>query len=220
MSIGNLVIDNTLVHWVILPGLIFIFRLFDVPLGTMRIIFVSRGRRFLAAFLGFFEVLIWLVAITQIMANLDNVFCFVAYAGGFAMGNFVGILIEEKLALGNLVVKTVLIDDEHQLKERLAAAGFGVTSIHAHGRSGEVELIYTVIKRKDLDKVIDIIEACQSNAFYSVEDVKWVNQGIFPSKKPCAPIAAREPEPEASKATPQPVEEKEPALSPSRNPSA
>jgi len=160
--------------------LIFISRICDVSVGTLRIIVVSRGKKLLAPILGFFEVSIWLLAISQIMQNLDNVVCFAAYAGGFAMGNYIGILIEEKLAMGTLIVRIFLVDDETNMKERLYKAGFGVTSIDARGMNGNVKIIYSIIKRKSLNKAIKIIEECQSNAFYSVEDAKSVKQGIFP----------------------------------------
>lgn len=169
--------------WVILPLLIFAARICDVTLGTLRIIFVSRGKKLLAPLLGFFEVSIWLLAISQIMQNLNNPVCFLAYAGGFAMGNFVGILIEDKLAMGILVIRIFLVKGDQGMKGRLHDAGFGVTAIDAHGMSGDVEILYTIIKRRDLARVVSIIEGCQSNVFYSVEDAKSVNQGIFPAQE-------------------------------------
>jgi uncharacterized protein YebE (UPF0316 family) len=175
--------DSALFSWVVLPVLIFLARVCDVSIGTVRIIFISRGRKFLAPLLGFFEVSIWLLAISQIMQNMDNVICFIAYAFGFAMGNFIGILIEEKLAIGTLIVRIILVSNSSELKERLYAEGFGVTAIDAHGKTGDVEMLFSVIKRRDLDKIVRIIESCESNAFYSVEDAKSVNKGIFPSDK-------------------------------------
>lgn len=169
--------------WVILPVLIFLARICDVSFGTLRIIFISRGKKFIAPILGFCEVSIWLLAMSQIMQNLDNVVCFLAYAGGYATGNFVGILIEDKLALGMLIVRVFLVKDETGMKKRLYDAGFGVTVLDGHGRNGNVEILYTVIKRKDLDQVVSIIEECQSKAFYSVEDARSVRQGIFPQKQ-------------------------------------
>lgn len=174
--------DSSTFTWVILPILIFLSRICDVSIGTLRIIYVSRSKKFLAPLLGFFEVSIWLVAISQIMQNLDNIVCFIGYAGGFAMGNFIGILIEEKLAVGTLMIR-IFQSSETGIKERLYTAGFGVTSIDAHGKNGAVEIIFTIIKRKDLDKVVRIIEACQANTFYSIEDAKSVKKGIFPSSK-------------------------------------
>ncbi|RCX16270.1 uncharacterized protein YebE (UPF0316 family) [Anaerobacterium chartisolvens] len=177
-------LDSNLFLWFILPLLIFISRIFDVSLGTMRIIFVSRGKKLIAPLLGFFEVLIWLIAIGQTMQNLSNIFCYIAYAGGFAMGTFVGILIEEKLAIGILVVRIILVKDECHLKERLAASGYGVTVVDAKGITGEVKLIYTVVRRKDIDNVISIIRHCNSKAFYSIEDARTAKDGVFPLNKP------------------------------------
>ncbi len=179
----NQIMDSTIFSWVILPILIFISRIFDVSIGTIRIIFVSRGKKLLSPLLGFFEVSIWLLAMSQVMQNLDNAVCFIAYAGGFAMGNFVGIYIEEKLAMGTLIIRIFLPKDTCEMKDRLYAAGFGVTRINAHGRNGDVEILFSVIKRKDLDKAVKIIEACQANAFYSVEDAKSVKLGVFPAVK-------------------------------------
>lgn len=180
MNIG-LLHSSDIFAWVILPLLIFISRIFDVTLGTIRIIFVSRGKKMLAPLLGFFEVIIWIMAISQIMQNLNNFVCYVAYAGGFAMGTFVGIFIEEKLALGTLVIRVILVQDECGLKERLSAAGYGVTVVDARGANGQVKLVYTIIRRKDLDDVIRIIEMCNSKAFYSIEDARTVYKGVFPS---------------------------------------
>lgn len=177
------IMNSSIFSWVILPLLIFISRICDVSIGTVRIIYVSRGKRFLAPLLGFFEVSIWLIAISQIMQRLDNPLCFVAYAAGFAMGNYVGIRIEEKLAMGTLILRIFLATKDSTLKERLYEAGFGVTSIDAHGRNGDVEIVFSVIKRKDLQKAVHIIESCQYNAFYSVEEAKSVSKGIFPSEE-------------------------------------
>ena len=175
-------LDSWVFGWIILPILIFTCRIFDVSIGTIRIIFVSRGKKKLAPLLGFFEVSIWLIAISQIMQHLDNVMCFLGYAGGYAMGNFIGILIEDKLAMGMLIIRIFLVEDRNKMKESLYSAGFGVTSLDGRGMNGDVEIIYTVIKRKDLNKAVQIIEECDPKAFYSVEDAKAVNQGIFPKK--------------------------------------
>ena len=99
------------VSLIIIPLLIFVARIFDVTLGTIRIILVSRGVKIPAALLGFFEVLIWLIAIGRVMQNLNNVSNYIAYAGGFAMGNFVGIYIENKLAMGLLSIRVVTAKD-------------------------------------------------------------------------------------------------------------
>jgi len=174
--------NSDIFTWGILPVLIFISRIFDVSLGTIRIIFVSRGKKYLAPLLGFFEVMIWLLAISQIMKHLDNFLCYIAYGAGFAMGNFIGIMLEEKLALGILAVRIILVRDECRIKERLIAEGYGVTVVDAKGANSDVSIIYTIIKRKDLDDVIAIINKCNSRAFYTVEDARTVYRGVFPDK--------------------------------------
>lgn len=183
MEFFRQVMDTSLFVWVILPILIFLSKILDVSLGTIRIIFVSRGKKLLAPLLGFIEVLIWLIAISQIMQNIDNALCLIAYAGGYATGNYVGIFIEEKLAIGTQIIRIFLVNDEAGMKEKLYSAGFGVTSINAQGMNGEVKIIFTVIKRKDMKKAVEIIKGCDSKAFYSIEDAKSVKQGIFPSRK-------------------------------------
>lgn len=175
-------IDPNLLTWVVLPGLIFLARICDVTIGTIRIIFVSKGQKFLASFFGFFEVLIWLVAIGQIMQNLNNVFCYIAYAAGFASGNYIGITIEEKLAMGVLIVRIFTTNEGTKLIDSLRASGFGVTSVDAQGGSGRVKIVYTVIKRKCLPEVVGIIKEFNPRAFYSVEELRSVNAGVFPVK--------------------------------------
>ena len=183
MDLVNQIMDSSVFTWLVLPILIFVARICDVTIGTIRIIFVSRGKKLLSPILGFFEVSIWLLAMGQIMQNIDNAVCFIAYAGGFATGNFVGIFIEEKLAMGTLIIRIFLPKDECGMKDRLYEAGFGVTQINARGKNGDVELLFSVIKRKNLDKAVKIIESCSSKAFYSIEDAKSVNQGVFPNEK-------------------------------------
>lgn len=181
MSLSVLFSHDILV-WVVLPILIFIGGLSYVSLGTLRIIFVARGQRFLSPLLGFFEVSIWLIAISQIMTNVSNIAAYLAFAGGFAAGNYVGILIEEKMAIGILVVRIILTKNDLVLRNGLAAAGFGVTSVDGEGIHSRVKLIYTVVRRKDLEKVIRIINESHSRAFYSVEDARSVTEGVFPKR--------------------------------------
>ena len=176
--------NSELFKWVILPLLIFCARIFDVSLGTLRVIFISRGMRAFAALVGFFEVLIWLLAIGQIMKNLTNVVCYIAYAGGFAMGTFVGIYVVEKLSLGVVLIRIITRKDASNLLSYLHSQNYGVTSVDAQGTTGVVKVIYTVIKRQDLHHVIEIIKKFNPQAFYTIEDVKSVSEGIFPIRDP------------------------------------
>lgn len=166
--------------WLILPLLILIARVCDVTIGTIRIIFVSKGKKSLASLLGFFEVLIWLLAIGQIMKNLNNPACYIGYACGFALGNYIGITVEEKLAMGTLVVRIFTSDDAGNLIISLKEAGFGVTTVAGQGSFGPVQVIHTFIKRCDLPDVARMIKDFNPKAFYCIEEVKSVNAGIFP----------------------------------------
>jgi len=174
--------ESELFKWVLLPLLIFIARIADVSIGTIRIVFVSRGQKFLAPLLGFVEILIWLLAIGQIMRNLSNVACYIAYSSGFAMGTYVGLYIEEKLALGLLTVRIITHRDASKLVSSLRKAGFGVTDIPAFGSTGKVDVIYTIVRRSDLEQVAEIISRYNPNAFYSIENVRAAKEGIFPGK--------------------------------------
>jgi len=176
--------DSLTFTYVLLPILIVLARVCDVTIGTLRIIMLSRGHKYFAPFLGFFEVLIWIVVTAKIMQNLDNVLCYIAYAGGFAMGNLIGILVEEQLAMGNLVIRIITRQDASQLIAALRDAGHGVTSIPAQGSTGLVHVIFSVIKRSDLDEAVGIIKEFNPKAFYSIEDVRFVSEGVFPARRP------------------------------------
>jgi uncharacterized protein YebE (UPF0316 family) len=175
--------DSNLYTWVILPFLIFLARICDQTIGTIRIMFISRGNKVIVPILGFFEVLIWVIAIRQIINNLSNVIGYVAYAGGFATGNLVGLYVEEKIALGKRLVRIITQKDASKLVSALAGEGYGATNIRAEGNRGKVNVIYTVIDRYDLDKILGLIERFNPKGFYTVEDVLSVKEGVFPSKR-------------------------------------
>jgi uncharacterized protein YebE (UPF0316 family) len=168
----------------VLPLLVFLAEMCVVTLGTMRVIFISRGRKLLAPFLGFFEVVIWLFAIGQIMQNLSDLGCYVAFAAGFTLGNFLGVLIEKKLAIGNSIIHITTRKDVSALVEGLTSADYGVTCIDAHGATGPVRVVYTVVKRKELANVVAIIKRFDPKAFYSVHDLQSAAEGVFPRNRP------------------------------------
>ena len=177
-----LTFDLDLYAWVVIPFLIFIARIADVSIGTIRLIFISRGLKYLAPVVGFFEILIWLLAIGQIMKNLSNPVCYIAYAGGFAMGNFVGMCIAEKLSLGVVLVRVVTKKDAAELVAYLKSADYGVTSVDGHGASGQVRVVFTIVPRREVQGVVNLINKFNPKAFYSIEEVSFVKKGIFPAK--------------------------------------
>jgi len=169
--------------YVILPLLIFIARICDVSIGTMRIIFVSKGKKYIAPILGFFEVFIWIIAISKIMQNLDNYINYVAYAAGFATGNFVGMIIEEKLAIGIQMIRVFISENGMELVKTLNSNGFGATTVEARGAKEKIHIIYTIVHRNEMEQVLEVINAFNPRAFYTIEDVKAVNEGIFNPRK-------------------------------------
>ncbi len=177
--------DSATFIYIILPLLVFLARILDVTIGTLRIIFVSKGLKHFAAVLGFFESLIWLIAVAQVMQNLNSWQTYVAFACGFGAGNYVGVVLEERIALGNLLIRIITMKEADDLVEVLRKAGYGVTSVDANGESGPVKLIFSIIKRRNLPKIIAMIKKYNPNAFYTIEDMRYVNQTYpLPMTKP------------------------------------
>ncbi|GET28259.1 DUF2179 domain-containing protein [Prolixibacter sp. SD074] len=172
-------VDSNLFNYLLLPLMIFFARIMDVTVGTIRIVMVSKGKKNIAPILGFFEVFIWILAMSKIIQNLDNWVCYIFYAGGFAAGNFIGLIIEEKLAVGTVQLQIITRMDSTKLINALKSAGYGITHHNAEGATGKwVSVIYSIVKRNDLNNVAEIIKQYNPNAFYSIADVKFVNRGI------------------------------------------
>ncbi|MBN1293799.1 MAG: DUF2179 domain-containing protein [Candidatus Latescibacteria bacterium] len=170
------IINTKIFAFIVIPLLIFLARITDVSIGTMRVIFVSRGYKLLAALCGFFEVLIWIFAITQIMRNLTNILYYFAYAGGFATGNYVGMVIEEKIALGNVLVRVISKNRFDAFIDFLKKHKYGATTLDAEGLHGDVKILFTVIPRTDIEMVVSFIKESNPQAFYTIEDVRFVNE--------------------------------------------
>ena len=168
--------------YLVLPLFIFLARIADVTLGTTKIILISKGYKKIVPLLGFFEIFIWILAISRIMQNLDNVICYFAYAGGFASGNYIGMLLEEKLALGDLLIRVITQKDATGLINSLHEQGYGTTSVEAMGLKDHVHIIYTIVKRAEFKEVVDIIHSFNPKAFFSIEDLRFVKHGISPFK--------------------------------------
>ena len=157
---------------------IFCARIIDVSIGTLRIIFLTRGLKYRAAMLGFFESLVWIIAISQVMANVNSWAAYLAFAGGFASGNIAGIWLEEKIALGTLIVRIITRRTAGALVEALRKAGYSVTNIDAEGENGQVVVLFTIVRRKQLPGVIALIRQYNPNASYTVEDVRFVSASM------------------------------------------
>lgn len=166
--------------WVVIPLLIFLSRVMDVTLGTLRFIFLSRGYRKVAPLLGFVEVLIWVLAIREVMINLRNIACFLAYGAGFAVGNYVGMWVEEKLSLGMVILRVVLRKDHYKLEEFLKSKDYGYTVVDGKGSREKVKILFSIIRRKSVPEVITAISTHNPHAMFTLEDVRTVRHGVIP----------------------------------------
>lgn len=144
LSPGNPVFD-----YFVLPCFIFFARVTDVSIGTIRVILLTREKKVIAASLGFLEVLLWVIVITQVIKNLNNTFCYLAYAGGFATGTFIGMILEEKLAIGFSLLRIISPRNGDEIANKLSESGYGVTTMNGQGSRGPVKIIFTVLKEKN-----------------------------------------------------------------------
>ena len=169
-------ISDTLLDYVLMPLLIFFARVTDVSINTLRFMFMMNGKKNIVPILGFFEALIWLLAIGQIFQNVDNPLSYLAYAGGFATGTYVGMTLDEKLALGRVLVRVITPKPMPTLLEFMKEKNYRFTNVGGEGRYGKVNLLFTVMKRDQLQEFIAMVKATDEKAFYTIESVKRVSE--------------------------------------------
>ena len=156
--------------------LIFALRVTDVSMGTVRHLYAIRGHRVIAAALGLFESLVFIFALSRV-ANFDSFWKMLAYAGGFATGNFVGITIEKWIASGTILVR--IICKNPVLVVGLREAGFGVTVTQGEGREGVVAILFVVAPRKREPELLSIIEKLDPDAFVTLDAVSHAQGGFL-----------------------------------------
>ena len=172
----SLGIPENVLNYLIMPLLIFVARIGDVSINTLRIMFMMNGKKGIVPILGFFEAMIWLMAIGQIFQNVNNPLSYIAYAGGFAMGTFVGMTLDEKLALGRVLVRVITPHPLPELIEFMKNRNYRFTNVGAEGRYGKVNLLFTVMKRDQLKEFISTVKSVDEKAFYTIESVKRVSE--------------------------------------------
>ena len=167
---------------IIMAFAIFLARICDVSLGTVRTIVVFRGYRLIAGVIGFIEVTIWILAAGKVLGNLDQWYFVIAYSAGFASGNMLGIWLESKLAIGNVLI-TVVSENLHiHVCKVLRSYNYVVTEIEGKGRNSmAVEIGLIVQKRRNVPALLKLIEQTDPAAFYTVEDIRKTHNGIFNS---------------------------------------
>jgi uncharacterized protein YebE (UPF0316 family) len=173
-----------ILNYIVLPVLIFLAQIANVCMETLRIVFLSKGMKYLAPVIAFFEIIIWLLAIVGVLNNLSNIAYFLAYAFGFALGTYVGLVIEEKLSIGMVIMRIITTDGSGDgITEYLQQENYGTTCLDAKGARGGVKMIISLVNRDDVPRITRHIEETNPGAFFSIEDVRYVNQGVFRPKK-------------------------------------
>jgi len=179
------IISPEIYAWVILPLLIFVARIGDVSMETIRVIYISKGIKYLAPIIAFFEIVIWLLAMEVVMSDLSNVMNFFAFAFGFATGTYVGLAIEEKVSIGMVIMRIITAEEDiDNISAFMQAEHIGITCVDAKGARGNVKMILSLVNRTDVPRITAHIRATNPHAFFSIEDVRYVNEGVFRPKKP------------------------------------
>jgi uncharacterized protein YebE (UPF0316 family) len=164
---------------IILPFVIFLLRVTDMSLDTLRVLFVIRGQKPQAWILGFFQSALWVVAVTSVLSNLDNLWNIVAYAGGFATGNVVGMAIEERLAIGFGQVSIISSRLGSAIAEAIRKDGYAATEMPGRGKDGTVSVITSSIRRRDIAAVRNNVYKIDPEAFITVEDIRPLHRGYW-----------------------------------------
>jgi len=159
--------------------LIFGLRITDMSLDTLRVLFVVRGQKRIAWVLGFFQSAVFVIAITRVLADLNNPLVIFGYAAGFATGNVLGIMIEERLAVGHIQLQIISRRRGVAVAKALRLNGYGVTEIAAKGKDGTVKLLTVSVLRKDAARARRVAHDTDEEAFITSEDVRPVRRGFW-----------------------------------------
>jgi uncharacterized protein YebE (UPF0316 family) len=172
--------------------MIFLLRIVDVSCDTMRVLFAVRGKRVVAAGLGFVQALVWIFAVGTAIKYLGSWLHIIGYAAGYATGTFVGITIERTVAYGLATVRIVTQHSGVEIAEALRERGYGVTEFGGFGREGAVEIVHSVVQRAHLDEVVEIVERLDRGAFVTVEEQEVLRGGSLAARNwPLAPSWVR-----------------------------
>lgn len=169
----------------VLLGALFIFvlRVFGIAISTLRVLAMMRGKKFAAFIAGFFEVLTYVIAIAEVVNNLDNIWNVLGYCLGFSVGTVAGMVLDDRTASGFANVRIISRYKAQSIIQEIHNSGFGATVGWGHGRGGTVGMILAVIKRKEVDKICQIAESVDPTAFITVEDARTVRRGYMSLNK-------------------------------------
>jgi uncharacterized protein YebE (UPF0316 family) len=160
--------------------LVFVLRVTDVSIGTLRVLYTVRGRRVLAACLGAMEAGVFIFAISRVFKHVDSPLAMAGYALGFAAGTALGITMEKWIGSGYILARIISLEKWADLLEALRQAGFGVTKFSGEGRGGPVLMLFVVAQRRRGSRLLELIRAADPAAFVTVENVSEALGGYLP----------------------------------------
>ena len=158
---------------------IFTLRILNVSLDTLRVLFMMRGKKLFVWILGFIQALIFVVVITSVLSNIDNILNIIGYSAGFATGNILGMYIEERLAVGFSEIHIISTKRGRSIAEHLRDEGYAVTEIPARGKDGMVSMLTCSVRRKQVAKVESTVREVDAEAFVTAEDILPVSRGFW-----------------------------------------
>ena len=161
----------------ILPLIIFVARIAETSLETIRTVYVARGHPYLAAGIGVVKVAIWLLSTGLVITNLGNLWGVVAYIAGYGIGTVIGMDIEDRISIGRVVVRIISASDPSPLMDRLSLMGYGITRLEGSGYfSSDVSVLLMVVPRGELPRLLDVLKEEHPDVLYTVEDVRKASE--------------------------------------------
>lgn len=167
--------DNVILGFIV----IFLLRVTDVSLGTIRVVYILQGRRLLASAIGFIEVTIFIYAITQVVSKLHNPALMLAYSGGFALGTYLGLFLEERFAIGQSQLRVISQGQGDEIAQAMWEKDFGATVVPGHGRRGPVELVFSIVPRRNIAEAVKIASEVDTDSVVSISDSRYLFRGYL-----------------------------------------
>jgi len=158
---------------------VFLLRVTDVSMGTLRTVYILQGRRIRATVIGFFEVLIWIFVVSQVVAAISNWVLMIGYAGGFATGTYLGLWLESHFAIGYAQLRIISRSYGEQIASALWKENFGATVVRGHGRAGDIDLVFSIVPRRHINKCVQIASGIDKDSFVSVSDSRYLYRGYL-----------------------------------------
>lgn len=163
--------------------LILVLRILNNSIGTLRLVMVARGQRFMSSLMGFFEALIFAITVTSVVTDFDNLLLLFSYCLGFAMGSYFGLALESRLITSYVSVNIFTHNQDAPLAERLREKGYGVTTMHGEGKDGAVNILRSIVTHRDIRDMTEIVKATDPQAFVMVENTRSVLRGWIQSER-------------------------------------